>query len=54
MSADTVKHLIDSNSLNLFCLGGAFNEDLRMQVVVIVGHVVPSLSQQHQNVHTLI
>lgn len=47
MSADTVQHLIDSNGFNLLSLGGAFNEDLRVEVVVIVGHVVPSLSQQH-------
>jgi len=45
VSADTVQHLIDSDSLYLLGLGGSLNEHLGVQVVVIVRHIVSSLSQ---------
>jgi hypothetical protein len=54
VSADTVQHLIDSNRLYLLSRSGSLDEDLGMEVVVIVLHVSLSLSQQHQNIYTLV
>lgn len=54
VSADTVEHLVDSNSLDLLGLRRAFDEDLSMEVVVIVLDVDFRLSKQHQNVYTLV
>jgi hypothetical protein len=49
-----VKHLINWNSLYLLRLFSDLYENIRMQVVVIVCHVLRDITKQEKDVNTLL
>jgi hypothetical protein len=54
VSLDGVKHLVCTNCFDLPGLLGRLHKDLRVNVVVILGHELSELSQQLHNIDTLL
>jgi len=54
VSANRIHHLVDANSLNLFCLTRTLNKHLAVQVIVVPSHILFSFAQEHHNIETLL
>ena len=53
MGSDGVEHLVDTDGLELLCLGGFLDENLLVEIVMVLSHILFCLTQQAHDVDPL-